>query len=135
MSVILLSIKPEYCKKIFDGSKKYEFRKRLANNNVKKIIVYATSPEMKVLGEVEVEGTLSMKKTPLWELTKKQAGISRKKYRLYFEQSTEAHAYILGRTMLYDKPLTLDSIGIKQAPQSFVYLPSDYIISLTDKYH
>ena len=54
MSVILLSIKPEYCKKIFDGTKKYEFRKHLAQNNVSKIIVYSTFPEMKVLGEVEV---------------------------------------------------------------------------------
>ena len=122
MSVILLSIKPEYCKKIFDGTKKYEFRKHLAQNNVSKIIVYSTFPEMKVLGEVEVKGTLSMKKTPLWEYTKKFAGISREKYRLYFKDSAEAHAYILGETILYDKPLTLETFGVKQAPQSFVYV-------------
>ena len=122
VSVILLSIKPEYCKKIFDGTKKYEFWKHLAQNNVSKIIVYSTFPEMKVLGEVEVKGTLSMKKTPLWERTKNFAGISREKYRLYFKESTEAHAYILGETTLYDTPVTLETYGIKQAPQSFVYI-------------
>ena len=122
VSVILLSIKPEYCKKIFDGTKKYEFRKHLAQNNVSKIIVYSTFPEMKVLGEVEVKGTLSMKKTPLWDRTKNLAGISREKYRLDFKESTEAHAYILGETTLYDKPVTLETYGIKQAPQSFVYI-------------
>ena len=65
MSVILLSIKPEYCKKIFEGTKKYEFRKHLAQNDVEKIVVYSTAPEKKVVGEIEVIGTLSMKKTPL----------------------------------------------------------------------
>ena len=122
MNVILLSIKPEYCKKIFDGTKKYEFRKHLAQNNVSKIIVYSTFPEMKVIGEVEVKGTLSMKKTPLWERTKNFAGISREKYRLYFKDCVKAHAYILGETTLYDTPVTLETFGIKQAPQSFVYL-------------
>ena len=122
MNVILLSIKPEYCKKIFDGTKKYEFRKHLAQNNVSKIIVYSTFPEMKVIGEVEVKGTLSMKKTPLWERTKNFAGISREKYRLYFKDCVKAHAYILGETTLYDTPVTLETFGIKQAPQSFVYV-------------
>ena len=36
MSTILLSIKPEYAKKIIDGTKKYEFRKRLAKHPVTK---------------------------------------------------------------------------------------------------
>lgn len=122
VSVILLSIKPEYCRKIFDGTKKYEFRKHLAQNNVSKIIVYSTFPEMKVIGEVEVKGTLSMKKTPLWEYTKNFAGISREKYRMYFKDCVEAHAYILGETTFYDKPVSLETFGIKQAPQSFVYV-------------
>ena len=54
MSVILLSIKPEYCRKIFEGTKKYEFRKHLAQNDVEKIVVYSTAPEKKVIGEIEV---------------------------------------------------------------------------------
>ena len=39
MSTILISIKPEYVEKIFDGSKKYEYRRRLANKAVDKILV------------------------------------------------------------------------------------------------
>ena len=50
MSTILLSIKPEYAKKIIDGTKKYEFRKRLAKHPVTKIIIYSTFPgQIKVL--------------------------------------------------------------------------------------
>ena len=122
MRTILLSIKPEYCYRIFAGTKKFEFRKHLAQDDVCKIVIYSTAPEKKVLGEVEVKGTITMKKTPLWEYTKEFAGISREKYRQYFQKCEEAHAYVLGETMLYDTPLTLEAYGITQAPQSFIYL-------------
>lgn len=122
MSTILLSIKPEYVKRIFEGTKKFEFRKHLAQKDVSKIVVYSTFPEMKVVGEVQVNNTLSMPKTPLWELTKNDAGISRSKYRKYFEKSTVAHAYALGKTKVYETPRQLKDYGILQAPQSFVYL-------------
>lgn len=125
MSVILLSIKPEYCKKIFEGTKKYEFRKHLAQSEVKKIIVYSTVPEKKVVGEVEVIGTLSMKKTPLWEHTKNYAGISRDNYREYFQNVSEAHAYVLGLATMYKTPKKLIDFGVSQAPQSFIYLNGD----------
>lgn len=122
MNTILLSIKPEYVKRIFDGTKKYEFRKRLAQKDVSKIVVYSTFPEMKIVGEVQVIGVLSMSKTQLWEMTKKEAGISRSKYRKYFEKSKKAYAYVLGKTKIYDIPKTLEEYGILQAPQSFIYV-------------
>lgn len=34
MSTILISIKPEYVEKIFDGNKKHEYKRRLANKAV-----------------------------------------------------------------------------------------------------
>lgn len=122
MSTILLSIKPEYANKILSGTKKYEFRKHLAQGDINKIIIYATSPEMKIIGEVEVLGTLSMKKTPLWEKTKSEAGISREKYREYFRDSNIANAYVLGKAIKYDEYKSLNDFGISQAPQSFVYI-------------
>lgn len=122
MNTILLSIKPEYVKRIFEGTKKYEFRKHLAQKNVSKIIVYSTFPEMKIVGEVQVVKTLAMAKTPLWELTKEHAGISRSKYRKYFEKSNIAYAYVLGESTLYDTPMRLEDYGLSQAPQSFVYI-------------
>ena len=80
MCTILLSIKPEYSKNIFNGTKKYEFRKKLAKKSIDKIIVYSSSPEKQVIGEVKVLGTLSLNPSLLWETTKKEAGISRIKY-------------------------------------------------------
>ena len=122
MSTILLSIKPEYAKKIIEGTKKYEFRKRLAKHHVTKIIIYSTFPEKKVLGEVEVTGVLTESKMLLWETTKAFSGLSLDQYQDYFGNSVEANAYILGQVTLYNPPIDLSALGLKQAPQSFAYI-------------
>jgi predicted transcriptional regulator len=122
MNTILLSIKPEYANRILEGTKKYEFRKHLAQSAITRILIYSSSPEKRIVGEVEVVGTLTMKKTPLWEFTKKSAGISRKMFREYFWGCSLAHAYQLGKAIRYDKPKNLTDYGIVQAPQSFIYL-------------
>ena len=122
MATILLSIKPEYANRIFDGSKKYEFRKHLPQQKIDKIVVYSTDPVQRVIGEVEVSGTLSMNPTPLWESTKKAAGISREKYRKYFHGCQTANAFILGHLHLFETPRLLSDYGVKSAPQFFVYL-------------
>lgn len=122
MCTILLSIKPEYSTRIFDGTKKYEFRKQLAKKNVDKIIVYSSYPEQRIIGEVNVIDVLSSKPTTLWELTKNEAGISRTKFMLYFKGCKSAHAYKLGQFKKYEIPKTLIDFGIKQPPQSFVYI-------------
>lgn len=122
MNTILLSIKPEYANKILEGTKRYEFRKHLAQGAITRILLYSSSPEKRIVGEVEVVGTLTMKKTPLWECTKTSAGINRKKFREYFRGCSLAHAYQLGKAIKYDQPKNLADYGIVQAPQSFVYL-------------
>lgn len=125
MAVILLSIKPEYAEKIFAGTKKYEYRRHIASEKIEKIIVYSTAPVKQVIGEVDVDGILSMKMTPMWELTKHGAGISRYKYRQYFKNSKCAFAYVLKKPRLFPSPKDLKDYAINQAPQSFVYIEED----------
>lgn len=122
MELILLSINPEYVERIFAGSKKYEFRKRLANKTVDKILMYSTAPIMKVVGEVQIVETISASPTALWECTKKFAGISRDKYRKYFKGCKVAYAYRLGQVIRYDPPKELSAFNISLPPQSFIYL-------------
>jgi len=120
---ILLSINPEYVERIFAGSKKYEFRKRLPNKTVGKILMYSTAPIMKVVGEVQIVETISGSPTALWEHSKKFAGISRDKYRKYFKDCKVAYAYQLGQVIRYDPPKELQEFNINMPPQSFIYLP------------
>lgn len=119
---LLLSIKPEYAKRIISGEKRYEFRKRLPQKRVDSIIIYATAPVKSVVGEVEVIDTLTMRPTPLWENTKVAAGISRSKYREYFHGCKEANAFVLGTVIEYTKTKSLSDYGLENAPQSFVYI-------------
>ena len=122
MKALLLSIKPEYVEKILQGEKKFEYRKRLANEDVSYIYVYSTAPSMKVVASVHIEGHLSDSPTALWEKTKAAAGISRAKFRDYFRGCKTAYAYKLGKVEVFESPKNLSDFGVAVAPQSFVYI-------------
>lgn len=122
MRTILLSIKPKYSKLIFDGSKKFEFRKIIAKKEVDKIIVYSSSPDKVIIGEVYVTGIVSMKKKNLWEFTKKHAGITEDEFFSYFDKNEVGYAYKLGKVEKYKNPKQLKDLGVEKAPQSFIYL-------------
>lgn len=122
MRALLLSIKPEYVAKILQGSKKFEYRKRLAKEDVSVIYIYSTAPSMKVVASVQVLSRLSASPTALWEKTKKEAGISRAKYREYFRGCKTAYAYELGTVSIFEEAKQLLEYGITSAPQSFAYI-------------
>ena len=122
MKALLLSIKPEYVEKILQGEKKFEYRKRLAKEDVSYIYVYSTAPSMKVVAYVHIEGHLSDSPTALWEKTKAAAGISRAKFQDYFRGCKTAYAYKLGKVEIFKSPKNLSDFGVAVAPQSFVYI-------------
>lgn len=122
MKALLLSIKPEYVEKILQGTKKFEYRKRLAKEDVSVIYIYSTFPFMKVIASVQIVGKLSASPTSLWEMTKAKAGISRSRYREYFRGCKTAYAYELGKVSIFQKEKELFEYGIAAAPQSFVYI-------------
>jgi predicted transcriptional regulator len=120
---VLLSIKPEYAFKIFDGSKRYEFRKNIfRRKNIDKVVVYASSPVQKVIGEFEIVDILHEKTELLWEITQQYSGISKEFYDQYFEDRDHAFAIKVGRVKEYSCPKLLSDFNIDFAPQSFAYL-------------
>ncbi len=119
---MLISIKPEYIENIFNGSKKYEYRKIRCKQDIDKIIIYSTYPIMKVVGEAKVEKILEDSPDRIWEKTKKYSGIDLNFYQKYFKDRSKAIAYKLTNIKKYDSPKELSSYGIKAAPQSFVYI-------------
>ena len=57
---VLLSIKPEFVEKIFDGSKKYEYRKVLPKRtDISVIVIYASAPVQRVVGEFRINEIFS----------------------------------------------------------------------------
>lgn len=121
---VLLSIKPQFAEKIFNGTKKFEFRKSIFKNiNVKSVVVYASSPVQKVIGEFDIEEILMEDPETLWKITRKFSGITKEYFDEYFTVRETAYAIKINRTKKYITPLNLKSdFGIDFPPQSFMYL-------------
>lgn len=120
---IILSIKPEFAKKIFEGDKKFEFRRSIfKNKNVSKVIVYASSPISKVIGEFEIGDILFKDLTTLWNETKEFSGITEDYFYDYFTGKESGFALEVKRVKRYEKELCIKESFGKVPPQSFAYL-------------
>ena len=122
MCAILLSINPQYVYRIMKGEKRYEFRKSLCKRKVDKIIIYSTSPIMKVVGEADVEDILVDEPRTIWGKTKKYSGIDQQFFDEYYKGRNQAVAYKLTHIIWYEEPKELIDYGVKNPPQSFCYL-------------
>ena len=123
MTKVLLSIKPEFANKIFDGTKQYEFRKTLfKRSDVSSVLVYASSPVQRIIGEFTIDAIISGTLPAVWEISEKSAGISKDYFLSYFSNKTIAHAIKIGKVTKYKHTKTLAQYNIKNAPQSFIYV-------------
>jgi predicted transcriptional regulator len=119
---VVLSIKPEFAFKIFNGTKRFEFRKAIFKNPaVKKVIVYASSPVQQVIGEFEFDEILKCEKNELWELTKQYSGITEDFFFRYFEEKVDGYAIVIKNTLMYQTPKSLKADFKLLPPQSFAY--------------
>jgi predicted transcriptional regulator len=121
---VLLSIKPEYAEKILNGTKRFEYRKALPRNAaVRTVVIYATMPVGKVVGEFEVGGVLRERPDDLWKRTKNASGITREFFDVYFDGREHAMAIAVKSPKRYARPKRLEDVsGSSTPPQSFQYL-------------
>lgn len=131
---VILSIKPEYANKILDGSKKYEFRKAAFTcDEVSCVVIYATKPVGKVVGEFDVSGVHIDAPNSVWKKTREYAGVKKKFFDEYFRNKSVAVAIGVGEVRRYKTPMDLSSLGANiTAPQSFRYLPDEKQLSLLE---
>lgn len=119
---VLLSIKPEFAREIFNGKKKFEYRRIIFKKSVTRIIVYASSPTRKVIGEFSIVGILFEELDSLWSKTKQKSGISREKFETYFSNKEKGYAIKVGKVVRYETPCSLEDLYGIRPPQSFVYI-------------
>jgi predicted transcriptional regulator len=124
---VLLSIKPEFAEKIFNGTKRVEFRRIIyRSDKITSIVVYASSPVQKIVGEFEVDEVLSGSPEYLWYETSKDAGISKTHFDQYFADKGIGYAIRIKSVKRYRDPLCLKlDFNISHPPQSFQYLLND----------
>ncbi len=122
---ILLSIKPKYVNSIMNGTKKFEFRRKIfKRKDVDTVVVYATKPVGKVVGEFEIKQVISDTPKSLWTMTAQYAGLDKMDFYNYFEGLDEAFAIQISKVTPYKTQLDLNELenGNIRAPQSFIYL-------------
>ncbi|MDF2804032.1 MAG: hypothetical protein K0S61_3935 [Anaerocolumna sp.] len=120
---VLLSIKPEFVERIFDGSKKFEYRRKIFKRvEIKKVIIYATSPISKVVGEFEIDEIYFDSINKLWNRTKDLSGINKTYYERYFSGLKFGYAIKIKSAIKYDIALSIQEKYHINAPQSFVYV-------------
>jgi predicted transcriptional regulator len=120
---VLLSIRPQFALQIFEGSKRYEYRRAIfKREGVTSVLVYASAPIGKVIGEFQVAEILYDKPTRLWTKTKTHAGISQRNFFQYFLGAYKGYAIKVKRSAIYEVPLSLSSFSVSWPPQSFMYV-------------
>lgn len=122
MCKLLMSINPEHVDNILAGTKKFEFRKNKCKEEIDSIIIYSTSPIMRVVAEVEVKGIIEDTPQVVWNKTQSAAGIDKIFFDSYYRGRSTAVAYILGEVKKFAAPKNLADYGVKAAPQSYVYV-------------
>lgn len=120
---VLMSIKPEFANKIFDGTKRYEFRRVIfKNRNIDRIVVYASFPVMKIIGEFMVGDILEMDIDELWEATAEESGTSKDFFKAYYSGKEKGYAIRIAAVKKYEEPLSLEKTYNVRPPQSFQYI-------------
>jgi predicted transcriptional regulator len=124
MKKVLLSIRPELANSIFNGEKLFAYRKKIfKDENINSIVVYASRPCSKVIGEFTIGEIIKDTPSNLWEKTKDGAGITKEFFDDYFRGKIESFAIKIKRYHRYDTPYNLNDLypDIKP-PQNFCYI-------------
>ena len=122
---VLLSIKPEYVEAIINGTKRFEYRKRIfRQKDIECIVVYATKPFGKVVGEFYFEEILENDPETIWGLTYSYAGVTKDFFLEYFKDRAKGFAIKIKKFIEYEVPIELSEFNAntKIAPQSFCYI-------------
>lgn len=120
---VLLSIKPQHAEKIFEGTKNFEFRRAIfKNKNIKTVVVYASSPVQKVIGEFEIEEIIKDELKSLWLQTMDKAGIAESFFYEYFVGKKEGYAIKIKNVVKFPIAKCLKKEFNVNPPQSFLYL-------------
>jgi predicted transcriptional regulator len=98
----MIALRPQYWEMYKDGSKIWELRKITHSPKcVDGLVVYATAPVSRIVGEVDLVSCYSAYVNDLWDTVKDGCGITRKQYDRYYQGHDIARAYRLGNVWEY----------------------------------
>lgn len=117
-----MSIRPQFVQAILQGIKRFEFRRTRFRRKVDIVVIYATSPIGKVVGEFDVRAILAGPPEVLWRRTHDEAGIEEAAFEEYFRGASNGYAIEVGEVREYPNPYCPKERYGLRPPQSFAYL-------------
>lgn len=122
MATIMLSVKPQFSKLIFDGLKTFELRKHHPSRHVDKILFYETRPTSLVIGEADASfHDPCILFVNLHDFASR-ACVSEDFVISYYGNRPSYPYYSLSNPRRFSRPMTLSDFFIKTPPLSLIYL-------------
>lgn len=134
--LLLISIKTKYVKKIFEGTKKYEFRRKSIGekNCNKRIFVYSSKDEKAIVGYIKIEEILEGNLNYILDITDHK---DNRDIIDYFKNCKLCYALKISETVKFKEPIYLKDIKSKDekfiVPQFYRYIKdNEYIYSILE---
>lgn len=131
--LIMLSIKPEYSKKIFSMEKTIELRKRLPKYLSKYVLVYESSPTKKIVGVFEIKRVIIKSINGLRQYSKK-AKVTRTFISSYYKGKNKGIAFEIRKVFEFEQKIPLEILRSNNLnpPQDFRYVNKGQITSILE---
>lgn len=124
---VLLSIRPEHARKIFNGTKTVELRRtcpRVTKGDL--ILIYVSSPVKALGGFFRVSQIIKETPERLWPLVSAYAGISKPEFDNYYSGASIGFGINIDRVRKFKNPISLAWLKAKWPgflpPRSYRYI-------------
>lgn len=121
MTAIVIAIHPQWVRLILSGIKRVEIRKSSPRRPVDRMLIYDTGMH-RIVGEARIIGVDTAHPADIWHRYGRLSCIRREDYDQYARGRKLLTAIRLDDSRRYDKPKTLEEIGLNHAPQNWLYL-------------
>jgi predicted transcriptional regulator len=132
---LLLSIRPEFANKIFEGTKTAELRRtrpRVTRGDW--VYVYVAAPVKALRGAFRVAKVIDDLPHRLWHKVKRVAGVTRKQFDEYYKGAERAFAILLEDVQHFSESVDLTGLRKRwpglRPPQCYLYIPTSRLASL-----
>ena len=136
---IILSIRPQYSRKILRGQKTVELRRRFPESTVRGTIahIYATSPVQAMVGRAEISDIIRLPVSTIWREYAGKALVEKKDFDSYFAGLKEGVALKFENVRQLPRYLHLPELRERfnfEPPQSFLYAKPNLQGALHNEY-
>ena len=130
MRPLLLSLKPCYAKRVFEGLKKVELRRRITSHITNRdVFVYVSSPVMELRGGFRAGNFWHGTPEEIWAKVSELARVNKQDFDTYFEGQTVAYAFEITEVWEAPNPVDLNTLRSQfpnfVVPQSWRYVRND----------